>query len=162
MISVRLIYTREIVKAAVWAFWLKTVERKFLVVLVLLTGFEVYLLATGNRSWVAGMLGTTVLFGFAMTSIVYVVHFRRGMAKFSAMKDPHANLELDEERFRVRSGAGASELPWSAVKEIWQFEEFWLLLFSPAEFMTLPLENIPMEARELILRKVSGPEQAPS
>jgi hypothetical protein len=37
---------------------------------------------------------------------------------------------------------------------VWQFRDFWLLFFSPAQFITLPLADLDSEARDLILSRV--------
>jgi hypothetical protein len=36
------------------------------------------------------------------------------------------------------------------------FPEFWLMLFSRAQFVTLPLADLDIEARELILDRVKS------
>lgn len=154
MITVQLAYSEDVIKAAVKAFWLRTAGWKFIFVLSLALVFTAYLIVSGNRSWLVGALGTATLFGAVMSVALYVVHLRRSMAKLAAMKTPVATLNLGEESFRVTSGAGTAELPWSAVKEVWQFESIWLVLFSPAEFITLPLADLQPEARDFILSKV--------
>jgi hypothetical protein len=72
------------------------------------------------------------------------------------MRVPEATIELGEERFRVTSDVGMSELDWSTVIEVSRYPEFWLLFFSRAQFITLPAADLSAEAREFILAKVKS------
>jgi hypothetical protein len=45
-------------------------------------------------------------------------------------------------------------LKWEAIKDVWGFEGFWLLLFSKAHFVTIPLEDVSSEMRLLVIEKV--------
>ena len=76
------------------------------------------------------------------------------MAKLRDMKQPVATLVADEESFTLASDHGSSTLKWDAIKEIWGFQDFWLLLFSKAHFATIPLEGLSEEMRAYILEKV--------
>jgi len=72
------------------------------------------------------------------------------------MQSPLATFEVGDERFRVTSDVGSSELSWGAIIEVWQFSEFWLLFFSRAQFITLPLADLNSEAQELILSRLKA------
>lgn len=43
-----------------------------------------------------------------------------------------------------------------AITEIWQFPDYWLLFFSRAQFITLPLADLDPEAQELILDRAKS------
>ena len=72
------------------------------------------------------------------------------------MQSPEATFEVGDDRFRITSDVGSSELLWSTITEVWQFPEFWLLFFSRAPFITLPLADLDNEARELILSRATS------
>jgi hypothetical protein len=151
-----LYYTESLLRQAVYAFWRRTVGIGFFVALSLLACSLAWMLWQGDRSWAAGAVGAFLFFGFGFTALVYVVHLRNTLGKFRGMGAPSAVLELGEASFVVSSGLGSSTLAWSAVTEVWCYPSFWLLLFSKAQFVTLPLASVPPEMQAYILRRVSG------
>ena len=88
--------------------------------------------------------------------LLYVIHYRSVMQKFRAMGDPEATLAASEESFSVSSGVGSSTVRWASITQVWQFPTFWLVLFSKAQFMTIPLADITPEAKAFILGASSG------
>lgn len=151
-----LVCTEPLLRQAVFAFWRRTVGVGFLLALLFLACAFALLVWQGNRSWFVGALGAIIVGGFGIAGAVYFVHIHNALAKFRAMGAPDATLVLDDSSFTVSTGLGSSTLLWSAVKEVWQFPSFWLLLFSKAQFMTLPLASVPADAQEFILSKVAA------
>lgn len=151
-----LVYSESLLRQAVFAFWRRTVGVGFLLALLLLACGFAFLVRQGDRSCFVGALGAIILGGFGIAAAIYFVHIHNALAKFRAMGAPDGTLVLDDSSFTVSTGLGSSTLQWSAVKEVWQFPSFWLLLFSKAQFMTLPLDSIPDDAQEFILSKVSA------
>ncbi len=149
-----LIYSESIVRQAVFSFWRRTVGVSFIFILLAMMAWFVFLLARGDRSWLLGATGTIIAIGFLMSVAIYFVHFRNSMSKFREMGSPKANLRLEELTFTLASDIGESTMQWSVVKELWQFENVWLLLFSKAHFSTLPLENLPAEMRDFIVERI--------
>ena len=149
-----LIYSENLVRSAVWSFWKRTVGVSYVLVLIAMTCGVAVLAVQGDRSWFLGIMGTVVGMGYLMLVSIYVIHFKNSMAKFRDMGSPSATFRADEQSFTIESGVGVSKLQWSAVKEIWQFQDVWLLLFSKAQFSTLPLANVPPEMQAFILEKV--------
>ncbi len=147
-------YTESLVRAAVSAFWRRTVGTAFLLALGLLASSFAFLLWQGDRSWLVGALGAFLFFGALFALLIYVVHLRNALAKLRGMGSPIATLELAEASFSLSSGLGSSSLPWSSVREVWRFPSFWLLLFSKAQFVTVPLARVPAEAQDFILGRV--------
>jgi hypothetical protein len=114
----------------------------------------VMLISNGDRSWVVGFLGTVVGMCVFFLVLVYLIHYRKAMHKFRAMGDPEATLVASEESFSLSSGLGSSTLRWASITEVWQFPTFWLLLFSKAQFVTIPLADLTPEAKAFILARV--------
>ena len=63
---------------------------------------------------------------------------------------------LGENCFRITSDIGSTETNWNMVKELWCFHEFWLIFFSPAQFMTLPTADFDRTTREFIVTKLAA------
>jgi hypothetical protein len=149
-------YSETLVRAAVFAFWRRTVGAGYFVALALLVGVLGFLLYQGDRSWLVGALGAIVLGAIGFALLVYLVHLRASMARFRSMGAPNATLSLDEGSFTMTSGLGSTSLQWSAVTELWRFPSFWMLLFSRAQFVTIPLAAMPPEAQAFLRDRVSA------
>jgi hypothetical protein len=147
-------YTESLLRQAVYAFWRRTVGVGFFVALSLLACSLAWMLWQGDRSWAVGAVGAFLFFGFGFAALVYVVHLRNTLGKFRAMGAASAELELGEASFVVSSSLGSSTLAWSAVTEVWRFESFWLVLFSKAQFVTLPLACVGPEMQAFIVSRV--------
>lgn len=152
----KLNYTEAHVRSAIRAYWKKQIGPVFPVVTFLMFAFLVHLWLDGERGWIVGALGLSV--GLAVSVMVssYFIQVNRALRRLRRMKTPVAALELGEERFKITSDIGASEVDWSLVKKVWRFEECWLLFFSAGEFMTLPIADIPLEARAFIESRVKA------
>ena len=149
-------YTEPLLREAVFAFWRRTVGVGFFVALALLLGALAFLVWQGDRSWFVGALGAFLVFGLGFAFVVYFVHLRNTLAKFRAMGAPIATLALEDTSFTMSSGLGSTSLQWSAVTELWRYSSFWLLLFSKAQFVTVPLASVPAAAQDFILSRVSA------
>jgi hypothetical protein len=148
-------YTESLVTQAVRHYWRRTVGPGIFVAVALLCVFLIWRLSDGDRSWVVGVVAVVILLGAVMPLTVYVVHHRNSMARFKEMREPVAELLAKEDGFALSSDRGTTSLGWNAVKEIWRFDTLWLLLFSKAQFVTLPLEGLPEPMRQFILDRVT-------
>lgn len=148
---VKLHYSEALVRRAAWSFWRRITGWRYFLALALLLASLIHSVANGDRSWWVGMcasvLGLSLIFAMAL----YFIHFRGAITRFRRMRSPEATFEAGADRFRITSDVGSSELSWSAVTEIWQFADYWLLFFSRAQFITLPLADLDHEAQELVL-----------
>lgn len=151
-----LLFSEQLVRKAVLAFWRKSVGAGFFVAMLLLALALTYLLFRNDYSWYTGAAGTVLFLGTVIAVSVYASHFRRSLEVFRRMQPPSAELEAGEEVFKISSSLGESSHPWSVIQEVWQFEDFWLLLLSRAQFMTLPIASLSPELREFILRRVAA------
>ena len=108
------------------------------------------------RVGAVGALAAVLVLGIAFATVVYVVHYRRSLRKFLQMDEPRATFHADESSFTMSSDIGTTTLQWSAVKELWQFPSVWLLLYSKAQFSTLPLACLSPETQAFILQRVQA------
>lgn len=151
---IKLEYTEAFVKRSVRSYWWKQVGTFLLATIAAMAILLFYLLQNGDRSWLVGLLAAIVALSIAVLTASYLVHLRRALLRLSRMKKPEATLELTENRFCVASDVGKSEFEWSIIKQVWKFEEVWLLFFSAGEFMTLPTNDIPERHKEFIIRNL--------
>lgn len=158
MSEIVLRYTEPLLRQVVRSFVLRAVFRqlgvRFFVVLAAVTAAVAYLLALQDRSVLLGFVVATLLnLGFFFGAI-YVGHYRNIVGRFRKMKSGQATLSYDEKQITVTSELGSSTIAWSAITDVWRFPRFWLLLLSPSQFITLPLDCLDSAEREFILRKV--------
>jgi len=149
-----LIYSTPLLRQAVFAFWWRSVGVGFFVALLIAAIGLVVLVALGQASWLIAGLAAVLLVGIAFAIVVYVVHYRRSLHKFRQMDEPRATFCADESSFTMTSDIGTTTLQWSAVKELWQFPRVWLLLYSKAQFTTLPLACLSPETQAYIVQCV--------
>ncbi|MGJ7902329.1 YcxB family protein [Lysobacter sp. 1R34A] len=154
MHSLTLNYTEPLLRQAVLGFWRRVVGLRFLIVFALNAVALGVLLANRDGSWLTGLMAATFALGLGFMTMLYLVHYRNSLRKLKAMRKPQASLVLTEKNFSLSADSGSSTLPWSAVTEVWKFETCWLLLFSKAQFVTLPLSDVPADARNFILEHV--------
>lgn len=152
--EVTLIYTEPLLRQAVYAYWRRTVGAGFVFALALLAVSLGWFVIHGEDTWIVGALAAVLVLGVAFSAALYFVHYRNTLRKFREMGAPEATFRADESSFTFSTGIGTTTLQWSAVKELWQFSEVWLLLYSKAQFSTLPLACLPLEMRGFILRCV--------
>ena len=156
MTLVKLHYSEALIRRSVGRFWWRVIGWRFVGAFVLLLGSVAFLLASGDRSWLVGLMGAVVVLAITFAAALYLIHSRASLRRLRRMRRPEAELELGEERFRISSDAGTSELVWSAVTEVWSFPDVLLLFLSRAQFITLPVADLDAEAQESIVQKAKA------
>jgi len=147
-------FSEPLIRQAVLGFWRRSVGVGFIFALALLTIGLASMLYAGDRSWLVGVFASGLVLGISFPIALFVVHYRNSTQKLRSMGSPQASLIATESTLSLSSGAGSSSLPWSSVLEIWQFPTFWLLLFSKAQFITLPLADISPSLQAFIIQRV--------
>jgi YcxB-like protein len=149
-----LFYSEALLRQAVFAFWRRSVGVGFIVALLVGALGLIVLIVQGVASWLAGALAAVLVLGIGFAAAVYFVHYRKSLRKFRQMDKPQATFRADESSFTMSSDIGTTTLQWSAVKELWQFPSVWLLLYSKAQFSTLPLACLSPETQAYIVQRV--------
>lgn len=149
-----LTFPEPLVRRAVFGYWRRTVGLGFAIALLILLLGLGRLVYSGDRSWLVGVLASAVMLGIGFPIALFVVHYRNSIQKFRAMGEPSALLVATESTLSITSGAGVASVPWSSVVEVWRFPDFWLLLFSRSQFVTLPLADVPPSVQTFILDRV--------
>ena len=151
-----LTYTEPLLRQAVRGFWWRSVGLGYLVAMVLLAVVMLVLWLQGDRSWFIGVMGSVLLLGILVMAALYVSHYRNTLGKFRAMGPATATMQMDEASFTVASSLGSATLAWTAVVELWQFPDVWLLMYSKAQFSTLPLANLSPDMQSFILQHLQA------
>jgi hypothetical protein len=125
-------YDRRLVLDAVFTFWRQRVGVGFFVALVALGASVAFFLIRGDRGWFVGAAGTVFVLAIVFAAALFLSHYRGSLSRLRRMNPPEAALVLSDEGFTLSSSAGSSTLRWSAITEMWERPEFWLLFLSPA------------------------------
>ena len=149
-------YSVPLLREAVAGFWRRSVGVGMFIALVVCAGMLGVLLAQGDRSWIVGLLGSVVTLGAALVGAIYAVHYRNAIQKLRDMGSPRATFRASDNSFTVSSDLATSTVPWSTVTKIWKFKNCWLLLFSKAQFITLPLASVPQDMQTFVLARVAA------
>jgi hypothetical protein len=149
-----LIYSTALLRQAVFAFWRRSVGAGFFVALLIAGIGLVVLVALGQASWIIGALATVLAVGIGFAAAIYIVHYRNSLRKFRQMDTPRSTFRAEESSFTMSSDIGTTTLQWSTVKELWQFQSVWLLLYSKSQFTTLPVECLSPETQAYIVQRV--------
>ncbi len=149
-------FNASLLREAVWFFWRRTVGVGILIALFICIALLICLLGQGDRSWLVGFVAAVLCFGTAMVVAVYFVHYKNTFQKFRNMgSSATVVFSASNDSFTVSSGAATSTLPWSSVKQVWKLKNCWLLLFSKAQFMTLPLAGLSDATQTFVLSRIA-------
>jgi Na+/melibiose symporter-like transporter len=151
-----LTYSEPIVVRAVLLYWRRTVGIGLMVVVALMIVLLAWMIASGDRSWVVGVVAAVVMLGVLVPVLVYVVHFRNSTRKFREMQEPVAEFVADDDAFTLSSDLGSTTLKWNMVTELWRYDALWLLLFSKAQFVTVPLDGVPEHMRSFVMERIKA------
>ncbi len=151
-IKIEISFTENIVKQAACLYIYRGLGPGSFVAMALLLLAALYSFFAGERGVITGIfVGASLVLSLLVMS-VYFFHYRRGLATLRRMQVPHAVIELTDAEFRVTSQAGTFATGWATFSELWRFQDIWLLLLGPGQYITLPVENLTNEAQNFIIR----------
>ena len=147
------VYDRDVIAEAARRFAVRSIRWDGFAVFFVMVGLLAYLIATGDRSWVVGLVGAVVLFAAIIGIALYVVPYRRSLARFERMRTKSADLSFTESGLQMTSDLGQQEFRWQLVERAWTYPRVWLL-FVGGTYMTLPPRNLDEETRRFILEQI--------
>ena len=151
-----LVFTEPLVRQAAQAFGRRTVGIGFPFALAVMAAWLAALLWQGVTTWLVGALAMVLGFSVVILVLIYVVHYRNALRKFLEMCPRPASVQAEDATFTITSGLGSVTVGWSSIREVWRFDQFWLLLFSKGQFSTLPLACVPAEMQTFIQQRVQA------
>jgi len=154
MKSITLHYSEDLIRRAVTAYWLRLTGWRYWIALALSLSSLIYLIATGDRSWIVGVFGSGLALGIIFPVAIYFYQYNASLSRYRRMHNPEATFKPGEASFRMTSDVGSSNLSWSTIREIRRFPDFWMVFFSQSQFVILPLVDLDSETRDWILAHV--------
>ena len=149
-------YSRSLMQRVVRDYWIRHTGVMLPVVTGLMLAFFVFLLLRGDRSWLVGLVGTGVLFSCAFMAAMYSIHMKNATARLDATGNSTATMELFDSTLRLQSQAGASQLPYDSVADVWFREDYWILFLGPNQFFTIPTLNLDVETSRFLRSKLKS------
>lgn len=111
MLTVSLHYPPALVRRSVFAYLRRGFGTGSVVALSGLLAAAAYLVVTEPGSWLAGAVSGALAVLILLLVGLYLLHFRRGMAKLARMQEPHAVLQLTASELIATSQAGSFSAP---------------------------------------------------
>jgi hypothetical protein len=146
-------YSEPLIRRAIFRFWKRFIAWHGFAAIAVCTVVCAWAVLWQAEAWIIyGSLALWLLLG--TSAGVYFTYLSRSLSKFRRMNDPIAQITISNDLFRVKSSVGESSLQWRVFEAIWRFPEAWLLFTGKNTFMTLPIDFISIEDRELMCAKV--------
>ena len=150
-------YSQPLVKRAALAFWRRKVGVALPLAFVVTVGAWLYTVVVArDSSWMAGATGAILLFCAVLVGAVFFSQYRSSLQRLREMRTPAAVFRAGDDGFELNSDIGSVKLAWTSVKEIWQFQEFWLLMFSKHQYNVIPTSNFTLEMKDFVVHKVTA------
>jgi len=147
------VYDRDVIAEAARRFAVRSIRWDGFAVFFLMVGVLAYLIAIGDQSWIVGLVGAVVLFAAIVGVALFVVPYRRSLARFDRMSTKSADVSFTESGLQMTSDLGQQEFRWQLVERAWTYPRVWLLFVS-GTYMTLPPRNLDDETRRFILEQI--------
>src|SRR5438045_7814905 len=150
----QVVYERDVISEAARRFVFRSIRWDGFAVFFALVAALGYLLASGDRSWIVGVVASAVVLIAIFGVALYVVPYRRSLARFERMSAKTAELSFTERGLRMTSDLGQQEFRWQLVERAWTYPRVWLL-FVGGTYMTLPPRNLDEETGSFILAQLT-------
>lgn len=146
-------YTSEHCLATAWRYWQRRMGLRY--ALEVAIGVGLLLLATqGPYRWLEVAIMIAVGFFALLGAGHFFLHWHRALQGMRALDPPQSTWILAEEGIGQKSSLGESAAPWKNVREVWRFDDLWLLVWGRDVYSTIPLDQLPRGARQMIERRV--------
>ena len=153
--EITVVYTRDLIKLAVWKTWIHNRSGKQTVAFVFCCAACVLLLIEGERSWFVGFLATAAALLLIANLAEYRLDASRATAKFDrAETDATRQFAFTDANIKITSDSGQTEFSWKTIKKVWRYPTMWLILVRNEGFFTLPNANLDDKLENFIIGKV--------
>jgi len=156
MTSFKLKFAEQSIRKSVRFYWLKNVGSPYLFGLMPVTGFVGYRIVVDDVNWAVWVLSFGAIFYSVLMIILYIGYINQSLSLLRSMKLPEATLELEDEKMRITSDTGVTEIEWSSIRDIWPTDKVWFLTTSRHVFIALPVAELTLEAKNMINSRIES------
>lgn len=150
----RVTYSEALIRRAIFRWWIRFIGWHGFLASALAPIAFLRLAVYGTNPWIVYGGLAIWLFSVFVAVAVYVTYVRRSLSKFRRMNDPTAEITISNDELHMKSSLADTRLQWRVIEAIWRFPEAWLLFMGKNLFVTLPIDAISAEDRELMCAKV--------
>lgn len=112
----------------------------------LMVVMAVYFAWKGQPAWVIAIAGSAALMAPVLAALGWWVHLSNTLEGLRRMTVPRASIGFRDDALELASDKGKGELPWSALTEIWERPDYWMIFTARNAFNVIPKANVPEEA----------------
>lgn len=152
--QITMTYTLPMLKQSVFRYWKRVLGWRYFIAMIFVGFCLISALVKGDTSWMMGAFAVIFTLGLVFGINVYLSNRYHVLGTFKALQNPTITFQVYDDKFALSSELGEGEWPWSAIKEIWQYPDAWLVFLARASYATFPLSAIPTEAQQFILEKL--------
>ena len=146
-------YTTDHCLASAWRYWQKRLGYRYALELAIGSGLLV-LATQGPYRWLEIALMVAVgIFAF-LGAAIFFIHWHRALQGLRSLDPPESTWTLTEEAIAQKSSLGESAIAWAALREVWRFDNLWLLVWGKDVYSSIPTGQLPPAARRMIERRV--------
>ncbi|MBU1412480.1 YcxB family protein [Myxococcota bacterium] len=156
MYETTLIYEESVVSRAVRCYWRRSLGVGYWIALLMVVVSLGVLLVQGTQAWILVTLTATTVLAVGFAALFFIVHYRSSLGRFRRMVPPEAKFAVDDETFAFTSSMGEAKLKWSVIRELWKFDDLWLILYAQGGFNVLPVAGVLKPMREFIEDRVKA------
>ncbi len=156
MHETKLHYSEELIISAVKSFFRRKLGIEVPVLTALITAFVVYHIIDGDRSWFMGAISTLNVMLLIFIGVLYFSHKYFALKWFRRFDNGVVTLSMDDDQFHLSSNIGSSHLKWNMISKIWDFDGYFLVIFSLIEFITVPTNQMSAEAKDFYIEKAQS------
>ena len=152
--DIHLTYTEELTKKSVLYYCWSVTGRLFILALILLVLSLAFLLQYDGSSLVTTLVTFTLIWVPAFLGFLYYVSLKRALTKFRNLPDGKALFGMTADHFSLKVGGASTDLPWTAISRVYQYQDFWIIMLRPRGYFTLPTHNLMPEDKTYILSRI--------
>jgi len=145
-------YSKDHCLAAAWRYWQRRLGFRYALELSIGTGLLV-LATQGPYRWLEIALMVAVGVFAVLGAAIFFIHWQRALAGLRVLDPPQSTWTLTEKAIAQKSSLGESAIAWESLLGVWRFDDLWILVWGKDVYSTIPLAQLPRDAREMIERR---------
>lgn len=149
-------YTLPMLKKSVRRYWRRSLGWRYFIAMLFIAICFFSSLYKGDALWMKNAFAIIFTLGVILGITTYLSNRYHVLGTYRALKDPTITFKIYDEKFALSSELGEGEWPWSAITEVWQYKDTWLVFLARASYATFPLSFISADAQAFILEKLQA------
>jgi hypothetical protein len=147
-------YSEALIRRAIFRYWMRFIKWHGFAAIAVWSPLCIGVIVRQAEAWLVCCVLVSAVLTVACLLGAYVAYLHRALSKFRRMGGPTAEVTISGGEFHVKTTLADSRLQWRAITGIWRFPETWMVFVGTSDFMTLPIDAISMEDRELMCARV--------